>query len=170
MIQREGQSDFVDSLQIGKRGTILKTAGTIGGPGVPDGTGPMKDSPQCPFSEEKQDDAGVDTPAEAKIVLKKFDKSPDVPNEYIDEHVKRITDGEDAKTVITDFFKSLQQAKESKSQLSIKTAKSLRQCGIFKKAERDVYQDAETGDFWKISEDGKNVVRMFKEIEGVADI
>ena len=70
---------------------------------------------------------------------------------------------------MSDFFKGLDEVKTSSNTFSIRTAMSLRQCGIFKKAERDVYQNLETGDFWKISEDGKNVVRMFKEIDGVAD-
>lgn len=55
------------------------------------------------------------------------------------------------------------------SKLTIKEAKTLRQAGIFKLAERDLYQHMETGDFWKISEDKKGLVRMFKEQNGVAD-
>ncbi|MDD5651384.1 MAG: hypothetical protein PHF86_13375, partial [Candidatus Nanoarchaeia archaeon] len=50
------------------------------------------------------------------------------------------------------------------------TAMAYRQVGIFKVAGRDVYEDLETGDFWKISEDKKHVMRLFKEDEkGVAD-
>ena len=44
------------------------------------------------------------------------------------------------------------------------------QTGFFKKAQRDVYQDTETGDFWVISEDNSSVQRMFKENEGVAEL
>ena len=37
-----------------------KVAGKIKGPGIPDGTGPMKDSPECPKSEEKKATEVVD--------------------------------------------------------------------------------------------------------------
>lgn len=169
MIRREGQSDFVENLKVGKRGTILKVAGKIKGPGIPDGTGPMKNDPKCLFYEEKQGEPGADTDAEAKNVLKKFDKSPDIPDEYINKHVKRIEDGETPKDVITDFFKGLQKVKKTKNQMSVRTAKLLRQNGFFKKAEVDVYQDLDSGDFWKISDDKKSVVRMFKEVDGITE-
>ena len=34
---------------------VEKEAGKVKGPGVPDGTGPMKDSPECPYSEKKKE-------------------------------------------------------------------------------------------------------------------
>jgi hypothetical protein len=56
------------------------------------------------------------------------------------------------------------------AQIQLKVAKTLRQSGIFKMSGRDVYEDLETGDFWKISEDKQHVLRLFKENEkGVAD-
>lgn len=152
MIRREGQSKFVEDLEVSKRGNILKSAAVK--------------------KEKDGTEIGADTPEEAKNVLHKFDSSPDVPNDYINKHVKRIDDGENAKKVMSDFFTGLDEAKEDKeasNEKSIRTAKTLRQCGIWKKAERDVYQNADTGDFWKISEDGKKVVRMFKEVDGVAE-
>jgi len=165
MIRREGQSDFVDGLVIGKRGTILKTAGKIKGPGIPDGTGPMKDSPACPFFEEKQ----IESEEDMKNVLNKFDKSPDIPDDYIEEHHDKLEKGKDPKEVAGDFFTGLHEVKKTKKQLSIRTAKLFRQHGIFKKADKNVYQDLKTGDFWKISEDGKNVVRMFKTVDGTVE-
>jgi hypothetical protein len=55
--------------------------------------------------------------------------------------------------------------RKSKNEMSIVTAKTLRQAGIFKFAGRDVYEDLHTSEFWKISEDKKHVVRLFKEDE-----
>lgn len=184
MIRRDGQSEFVDGLVIGKRGTILKVAGSIAGPGIPDGTGPLSGTGYCPYTqvmqeqqqeEEKQVDIketpAADTKPEAENVLRKFDKSPEIPQEYIEEHVKRINEGEDVRTVMTDFFKGLQEAKTSKNKMSIRTAKLLRQNGIFKRATKDVYQDLDSGDFWKLSEDKKSIVRVVKENnEGMIEV
>ena len=69
MLLRDGKSNFVESLKFGKRGTILKVANK---------------------AKELQDEPGADTEPEAKNVLKKFDKSKDIPDSYIDEHVKMI--------------------------------------------------------------------------------
>lgn len=145
MIRRDGQSKFVDELVVGKRGNIIKTASY------------------------KNAEAGADTAPEAKNVLKKFDKSPDVPDEYINKHVKMLEDGSDPKKVMNDFFKGLQKVKKSENQMTIRTAKLLRQNGMFKFAETNVYQDLDSGDFWKICEDGKSVIRMFKEVDGVTE-
>lgn len=141
--RRDGESIFFNELRLGKRGNILETA---------------KKKP------------GVDTKDEAHNVLNKFDKSPDIPQEHIDEHKERLDKGHEPKEVMKDFFQGLQKAKEkgAKSGLTIKTAKLFRQCGVFKKAEKDVYQDTQTGDFWKISDDGKHIMRMFKENDGQA--
>jgi len=144
MITRDGQSKFVDSLIVGKRGTIRVAQSCV---------------------EEKQ----VDTKEKAHDVFDKFDKSPDIEDAHIKEHKDRLDKGDDPKEVVGDFFKGLQDAKKSKNTMTIKTAKLLRQNGIFKVAEKSVYQDLQSGDFWKISEDGKNVVRMFKENNGVTD-
>ena len=65
-----------------------------------------------------------------------------------------------------DFFDELRK----ESSIQLKVAKTLRQAGIFKMSGRDVYEDLETGDFWKISEDKQHVMRLFKEDEnGIAD-
>ena len=146
--RRDGESDFVNNIKVSKRGNITKTASTI---------------------IKAKDGAGADTKAEAENVLKKFDKSPDIEDSYINEHVKRIENGEDPKIVMKDFFKGLQKAKESSNTLSIRTAKLYRQHGIFKIAERNVYQDLESGDYWKISDDKKGVMRMFQEVDGIAE-
>jgi len=142
MIRRDGESSFVDNLLVSKRGNVFI----------------KKASVQTAAVESKED---------AKNLLDKFDKSKDIPDEYIQEHHDRLEKGDDHAEVVSDFFKGLNKAKSSKK-MTIRTAKLFRQYGIFKKAERDVYQNAETGDFWKISEDKKYVVRMFKEIDGIA--
>lgn len=54
---------------------LVKIAGLLLGPGVPDGTGPMKNSPECPFNKEidKQDDEDdivVELVAIAKDLIK----------------------------------------------------------------------------------------------------
>lgn len=136
IISREGQSSFVNQLEISKRGNI-KTA------------------------------ADKTTEPKVETVLKRFQKSKDIPKEYIKKHRERLEKGHDPKKVITDFFKGLSKVKKSKT-LSLKTARIFRQNGIFKLAEKNVYQDLETGDFWKISDDRGNVVRLFNEKDGVA--
>lgn len=143
-IRREGQSEFVDTLSVSKRGNVfVKTA-----------------------SKQAAND-GVESKDDAKSMLEKFDKSEDIPDEYIQEHHDRLEKGHDPKEVTTDFFKGLNKAKAS-NKLTIRTAKIFRQSGIFKKADRDVYQDTQTGDYWKISDDKKSVIRLFKEVDGVA--
>lgn len=75
-----------------------------------------------------------------------------------------------AKKIVTaTVSKELTAKVKTASTLTIKEAKMLRQAGMFKVAERDLYQNMETGDFWKISEDKKGLVRMFKEQDGIAD-
>jgi hypothetical protein len=140
MIRRDGESNFVDSLIMSKRGNVFLKKASV-----------AKTS-------------AVESTEDAKKLLNKFDKSEDIPDDYIQEHHDRLEKGDDHKEVVKDFFQGLHEVKSSK--LSIKTAKLYRQHGLFKKAERDVYQNAETGDFWKISEDKKYVVRMFKEVDG----
>jgi hypothetical protein len=144
MIRRDGTSDFFDNMKIMKRGTlIVKTASkkiAAGG-------------------------NGVETKDEAHNLLNKFDKSKDIPDTYIDEHKQRL-EKDEPKEVVKDFFKGLHEVKKTKNQLQIRTAKLLRQNGLFKKAGKDVYQDLETNDFWKVSEDKKHVVRLFKELDG----
>jgi hypothetical protein len=52
-----------------------KTAGKIKGPGKPDGTGPMSDTPACPFNKEKSDkEAGQNDP-------NYFSKKPAAPKD-----------------------------------------------------------------------------------------
>ena len=148
MIRRDGQSQFLDNMIVTKRGNIVKKASTI---------------------VIAEDAPGADTKPEAQNILKKFDKSEDIPDEYIQKFVERIESGEEPKAVMKDFFQGLNEVKKSHNTLSIRTAKMFRQHGIFKKAERDVYQNLDTGDFWKISDDGKNVVRMFKEVDGITE-
>jgi hypothetical protein len=132
-------------------------------------TGMVKFAAAVPFTgagsdEEKE----IESAPSAKKVLRKFKKSPDIPREYIREHEKKLTKGERPKNVVQDFFEGLQEVKKE-GKLQIITAKLFRQHGIFKVAEKSVYQDLKTGDFWKISDDKKSVMRMFKEIDGVSD-
>ena len=137
MISRE--SNFFKDVT--KRGNIIKTASC----GNCDGS--------CKGKEEKQ----VETQDEAHNVLDKFNKSEDIPDTYIQEHKNKLEKGNHPTEVISDFFKGLNEVKAKKT-LTIRTAKIFRQAGIFKMADRKVYQDLETGDFWKIQ--GGNVVRM----------
>jgi hypothetical protein len=142
-LRRDGQSDFFDNLKVMPRGTlIVKSA-----------------------SKKVVAEGGVETKEDAHNLLNKFDKSKDIPDEYIAKHKERLDD-EEPKEVVKDFFKGLQDVKKSKNTLQIRTAKLLRQNGQFKKASKDVYQDLATNDFWKVSEDKKHVIRLFKELDG----
>lgn len=115
------------------------------------------------INEEKQ----ISNDDKAKDVLNKFDKSDEIPETYVNEHKERITKGEHPTEVMSDFFQGLHEVKAGK-EMTIKTAKLFRQAGIFKVAEKSVYQDLETGNFWKI-QNGK-VIRMFEELDGgIAD-
>jgi membrane-associated HD superfamily phosphohydrolase len=107
---------------------------------------------------------------DVKKVLKTFEKSPDVSKSTLKQYQQRAELDTNPKQVAQDFFKDLGTARKQKKQMSLVTAMSLRQVGIFKSAGRDVYEDLETGDFWKISDDKKSVMRMFKEDEhGISD-
>jgi len=103
-------------------------------------------------------------PAVTGIATKEPEKKKHVKN--LEKALKGLT-GQDVKVKSEkDFLDELR--KESK--IELKVAKTLRQAGIFKISGRDVYEDLETGDFWKISEDKQHVVRLFKEDDkGVAD-
>ena len=114
--------------------------------------------------------AGTVTKDVVKKVLKTFEKSPDVPKKVLQQYQQRAELDDNSKQVAQDFFKDLNKTRKSQSKMCLVTAMSLRQIGIFKTAGRDVYEDLETGDFWKISEDKQHVMRLFKEDErGVSD-
>lgn len=137
---RDTQSNFLDSLTVSKRG-IVKVA-----------------SSQVPGK------------TDIKKVLKAFENSPDVPKKVIVLFLQRAELDSNFKKVAKDFFECLNETRKTQDQLALVTAKSLRHAGVFKVAGRDVYEDLETGDFWKISEDKKHVMRLFKEDDkGISD-
>lgn len=146
-LSREGQSEFFEGLDITRRGNILD-------------------------SKEAQKN-GVESKAEALNLLNKFKKSKDIKPEYVQGFIDKVNDGSDPRSTIGDFFKGLQskgKVKAAENKMEIKTAKLLRQGGIFKMAKKDLYQDTKTSDFWKISDDKKHIIRLFKEDEtGVSD-
>ena len=61
------------------------------------------------------------------------------------------------------------EAKKSKKTLTLRTAMLYRRHGIFKKAERDVYQDLQAGDLWKLSEDKTKIERLFEDQNGITE-
>lgn len=141
---RDTQSKFLNDISISKRG-IVKVA-----------------SSQVPRGKE------ATTKHEVKKVLKTFEKSPDVTKDTLNKYQQRVELDPSPKNVAKDFFNDLGEARKHKKQMHLVTAMSLRQAGIFKIAGRNVYEDLETGDFWKMSEDKKHVLRMFKENNGIA--
>ena len=146
-MKREDQSDFLDSLTVSKRG-IVKTAASQ----VPNGRVEV-------LSQE-----------DVTKALRAFDKCPDVSKDVLSKFKERAKIDLSPKTVVEDFFQEFCASRRELQQLSIITALTLRQNGIFKFSGRDVYEDLETGDFWKISDDKKHVMRLFKEDEsGVSD-
>lgn len=137
---RDTESKFLDGLDISRRG-IVKTA-----------------SSQLPGDKER-----------VQRMLKSFERSPDVSKDVLGKFQQRAELDLDSKSVEQDFFVEL-KAMRQKESLHLATAMTLRKAGLFKVAGRDVYEDLETGDFWKISEDKKHVLRLFKEDDiGVAD-
>lgn len=141
---RSNESQFLNNMEISQRG-IVKVASSM----VPGKEATSKN--------------------DIKKVLKGFEKSPDIKKETLQNYQQRA-EFDDPKKVGQDFFKDLSDARKHKKQMNIITARCLRQNGIFKVAGRDVYEDLETGDFWKISEDKKHIVRLFKEDDkGVSD-
>jgi ribosomal protein S18 len=137
---RDTESKFLDNISITSRG-MVKTA-----------------SSQLPGDKER-----------IQKILKSFGHSPDVPTDIMGKFLQRAELDLDSESVKQDFFIEM-KAMRQKDSLHIVTAKSLRRAGIFKIAGRDVYEDLETGDFWKISEDKKHVMRLFKEDDtGIAD-
>jgi len=86
-MSREGVSNHLDNLindeyekaktavkKEASEKSMKKTAGEIKGPGVPDGTGPMKDSPECPMKDKevskKSETEGETKEADTKEITK----------------------------------------------------------------------------------------------------
>lgn len=109
------------------------------------------------------------TRKQADLIMNRIKESEDVSNDILRKHFANL-DRNTPYKCMQSLLEDLNKIKSSKNSITVKTAKTFRQIGIFKIAEKDVYQDLETSDFWKISEDGKNVLRLFKELEGgIAD-
>jgi len=146
MVRREGQSDFLDKLHIDDEGEIQI------------------------FEDNKSILTGNFTKEQACAVIRKIARHDIIAGDTLDAEIRRIQSGESHFHVFDGIATQFNNVKGATDKLPIKTAKLFRQLGIFKFAEKQVYQDLETGDFWKISEDGKTVLRMFNELEdGVAD-
>ena len=145
MIRRDGESDFINSLSINENNEIKIV------------------------NRSKNVSTDLFTKQQACDIIKKISKNTVIAKEILDEQFKRLQNDSSPHNVFKDLsgeFKKIKNANE----IPIRTAKLFRQIGIFKVAQKQVYQDLETGDFWKISEDGKSVLRMFKELnDGVAD-
>jgi len=146
-MRRENESTFLNNLEIANRGTVKIASSKL--PGTKNAT----------------------SHSEVLRALGKFDHSPDVDQKILEQYKTKVKFSDKPADVAKEFFnKHLNKTKSSRDSLSIVTAKALRQSGIFKSAGRDVYEDLETGDFWKISEDKKHVMRLFKETpEGISD-
>lgn len=146
-MKRDTESSFFETLSISKRG-MVKTAASM----LPDGK------------------EAVLSAQDVEKALRAFDKSPDVSKSTLSSFRERAKIDLNPKSVVEDFFGILVAQRNNMQKMSIVTAMSYRQAGIFKVAGRDVYEDLETGDFWKISEDKKHVMRLFKENEdGISD-
>jgi hypothetical protein len=141
MIKRQDQSDFVNNFEILKRGTIKIASSML--PGTKDAS----------------------THNEVKKMFKTFEKSPDVSKETLELYKQKAQFSDKPNEVAKDFLNDFSKARQQKKKMSLITAKTLRQNGIFKISGRDVYEDLDTGDFWKITSDKKNIIRMFKEDE-----
>ena len=141
---RSDESKFLENLIVLKRGSIKVASSQL----------PGKDAV---------------TKQQVKKVLKTFEKSKDVPKQTLDQYKQRAELDPNSKSVAQDFFNELKKKRSEVQKIELTTAKCLRQTGIFKISSKNVYEDVETGDFWKISDDGKNVLRLFKEVDGVAE-
>ena len=74
-----------------------------------------------------------------------------------------------AKVVKEEKMKKQASTKTATKKMSLFEARVARRNGKFVKiaGRNDLYQDVETKDFWRISEDKSNVIRTFDEIDGV---
>jgi hypothetical protein len=146
MIRRHDQSDFLTNLEIAKRGTV-KVASLM-------------------LLRSKD----AITHKDAQKILNVFEKCNDISKTIIEQYKKRAQLSDKPDEIIKDFFITIKNARIKTQQMSLNTAKALRQNGIFKFASRDVYEDLDTGDFWKMTNDRKKIIRMFKENEeGISD-
>lgn len=57
---------------------------------------------------------------------------------------------------------SLKKMLQTKKSLSLSTARIARRSGFLKRATDDLYQNIETGDFWKINEANNTIERIVK--------
>ena len=144
-MQRDTESNFLNNLEISTRG-LVKVASSQ----VPKEAAATKD--------------------QIKKMLTDFSKKSPKLRNLTKQYLQRLEFDRDPKKVGQDFFKDLSTVRASMQSVLLSTARCLRQHGVFKVSSRDVYEDLETGDFWKISEDKKHVVRLFKENEqGISD-
>jgi len=151
-MKRVEQSSFVDSLEISQRG-LIKTAASQ----VPGRIGTTKTDVEQTFKVTKPD-LPINTQMQYKKVL---------PSLTTDSK----TNKQMQESIVSDWVKEKKRKQRTQvASIAIVEAKTLRQQGIFKIAGRGVYEDLETGDFWKISDDKKSVIRLFKEDEkGISD-
>lgn len=80
------------------RGAVKKEAGSIKGPGVPDGTGPMKDSPECKMKKEEEKEASLEDIKKAKKEKEEKAMKKDVEKLKKEKKEKKASEeGEDEK-------------------------------------------------------------------------
>ena len=145
-IKREGLSDFLDNLVIEDTGEV-RIANTTGNFGLYD---------------------DIHTVKQAQSFIEKIKKCAAVEKGILESHLQQLQKGTSPHAVVQSVAGHLDRVKQAEK-ISLKIAKTFRQIGMFKIAEKKVYQDLETGDFWKISDDGRSVLRLFKEQDNITD-
>ena len=142
--RRQGDSEFLNSLDVSKRG-IVKTASKV------------KESL---------------TAKTAGAMIVKIVSQEALPDDVVERFAQKLANGEDPDAVVKEFIAELEGLKkkaDEQAKFSLRTARTLRQGGFFKRAERDVYQNLDSGDFWKLSEDKSHIERCFEEKDGGVD-
>jgi len=119
-----------------------KTAGSIAGPGIPDGTGPCADTPECQMN--------IKTGPGGHI--------PDGTGPHGMGRGPGNGKGDGSG-----------MARSSENEMTLHQARVARREGRFAKVagRNDLYQEASTNAFWKISDDKQKVIRTFEDNNGV---
>lgn len=101
------------------RGAVKKEAGSIKGPGIPDGTGPMKDSPECKMKKEEEKEAGKAPDIAEKMKAKK----EEADKEKLKKDVKELKKGKKASEDSDEKAEQAAEKMEDEAQKDVEKAK-----------------------------------------------
>lgn len=98
------------------RGAVKKEAGSIKGPGVPDGTGPMKDSPECKMKKEDKSASSEEKEASLEDIKKAKKEKEDAKAKKDLEDLKKAQKAKKEKSASEEEAEKAEQKAEEKEE------------------------------------------------------